>query len=77
LAAFALSHSLLFLQLGILNGLITVVLIMCDNIALLFSGIMREYITKVTTIKFVIVDAVVEAGCHYLSIGLFLHLFKS
>jgi hypothetical protein len=50
---------------------------MCDNIALLFSGIMREYITKVTTIKFVIVDAVVEAGCRYLSIGLFLRLFKS
>ena len=74
---FALSHLLLFLQLDIPDGLFMVVLIMCANIVLLFSGIMREYRIKVTVTKFVIMDVVVGVGCLYLRIELSLHLFKS
>jgi hypothetical protein len=51
-------------------------LIMCANTALLFSGTMREYKTKVIAIKFLIRVAVMEAGFPYLSIGLFPHFFK-
>jgi len=75
-AAFGLSCSSLYLQLGIPNGLITVALIMCVNIAPLFSGTMREYRAKVIGIKFVIMDVAVEAGCPYLRIRRSPRFFK-
>ena len=74
---FVLSRSLLSLQLDIPDDLSMVVLIMSVSTVLLFSGITREYRTRVIVIKSLIMDAVVGAGCPYLSIALSLRLFKN